>query len=162
VNYVRAPLLRARERFSSFVSSLLVPTECVPRSVRIMPAERMRIGDRTLPVRRLKERIIDKIKLNRVTLICGFTGSGKSSQVPQMLLEEGLAPVLCTQPRRLAVVAVAKRVAKERGCVLGQEVGYHIGQLNISSSKYSAKPMVSWLQSPADIEILIHANNLIT
>lgn len=41
-----------------------------------MPAERMRIGDRTLPVRRLKERIIDKIKLNRVTLICGFTGSG--------------------------------------------------------------------------------------
>jgi HrpA-like RNA helicase len=36
----------------------------------------MRIGDRTLPVRRLKERIIDKIKLNRVTLICGFTGSG--------------------------------------------------------------------------------------
>jgi HrpA-like RNA helicase len=133
-----------------------------------MPAARMRIGDRTLPVRRLKERIIDKIKLNRVTLICGFTGSGKSSQVPQMLLEEGLAPVLCTQPRRLAVVAVAKRVAKERGCVLGQEVGYHIGQLNISSSKYTANPpapeksMVSWLQSPADIEILIHANNLIT
>jgi hypothetical protein len=41
-----------------------------------MPAARMRIGDRTLPVRRLKERIIDKIKLNRVTLICGFTGSG--------------------------------------------------------------------------------------
>jgi hypothetical protein len=97
---------------------------------------------------------------------CCFVG--KSSQVPQMLLEEGLAPVLCTQPRRLAVVAVAKRVAKERGCVLGQEVGYHIGQLNISSSKYSANPpvpdksMISWLQSPADIEILIHANNLIT
>jgi hypothetical protein len=41
-----------------------------------MPAERMRIGDRTLPVRRLKERIIDKIKLNRVTFICGFTGYG--------------------------------------------------------------------------------------
>jgi HrpA-like RNA helicase len=36
----------------------------------------MRIGDRTLPVRRFKERIIDKIKFNRVTLICGFTGSG--------------------------------------------------------------------------------------
>jgi hypothetical protein len=41
-----------------------------------MPAERMRIKDRTLPVRQLKERIIDKIKLNHVTLICGFTGSG--------------------------------------------------------------------------------------
>lgn len=65
-----------------------------------------------------------------------YVDVGKSSQVPQMLLEEGMVPILCTQPRRLAVVAVAKRVAQERGCILGEEVGYHIGQLNISTTKY--------------------------
>ncbi|KAG0553883.1 hypothetical protein M758_12G048900 [Ceratodon purpureus] len=101
-----------------------------------MPGERMRLpGDRTLPVRRSKDLIVDKVKLNRVTLISADTGSGKSSQVPQMLLEENMFPILCTQPRRLAVVAVAKRVAQERGCLLGDEVGYHIGQLNVSTTK---------------------------
>lgn len=52
---------------------------------------------------------------------------GKSSQVPQFLLEENMEPILCTQPRRFAVVAVAKMVAKGRNCELGGEVGYHIG-----------------------------------
>lgn len=56
-----------------------------------------------------------------------FTHPGKSSQVPQFLLEENLKPIICTQPRRFAVVAVAKMVAKARGCELGGEVGYHIG-----------------------------------
>jgi HrpA-like RNA helicase len=46
-----------------------------------------------------------------------------------MLLEENMFPILCTQPRRLAVVAVAKRVAQERGCLLGEEVGYHIAHV---------------------------------
>ena len=64
-----------------------------------------------------------------------------------MLLDALGGPILCTQPRRLAVVAVAKRVAEvrcalpsvkvsngwqERGATLGNEVGYHIGQKNLS------------------------------
>ncbi|GAV66945.1 DEAD domain-containing protein/Helicase_C domain-containing protein [Cephalotus follicularis] len=80
-----------------------------------------------LPVMALKERIVQKILENRVTLIVGETGCGKSSQVPQFLLEENMEPILCTQPRRFAVVAVAKMVAKARNCELGGEVGYHIG-----------------------------------
>jgi HrpA-like RNA helicase len=75
-----------------------------------------------------------------------FSHAGKSSQVPQMLLEENMFPILCTQPRRLAVVAVAKRVAQERGCLLGEEVGYHIGQLNVSTTKYTYLPHVLLLQ----------------
>jgi HrpA-like RNA helicase len=59
---------------------------------------------------------------------------GKSSQVPQMLLEEGFGPLLCTQPRRLAVVAISKAVAKERECQLGDEVGFHIGQKKVISA----------------------------
>ncbi|XP_030948082.1 DExH-box ATP-dependent RNA helicase DExH8 [Quercus lobata] len=81
----------------------------------------------SLPVMALREKIVEKILENRVTLIVGETGCGKSSQVPQFLLREGMSPILCTQPRRFAVVAVAKMVAKARNCEVGEEVGYHIG-----------------------------------
>lgn len=50
--------------------------------------------------------------------------SGKSTRVPQMLQEELRGTVICSQPRRLAAVAVAKRVAEEVGCQLGTHVGY--------------------------------------
>lgn len=80
-----------------------------------------------LPVMALKGKIVEKIMENRVTLIVGETGCGKSSQVPQFLLDENLGPIVCTQPRRFAVVAVAKMVAKARNCEVGEEVGYHIG-----------------------------------
>ncbi|KAK7270196.1 hypothetical protein RIF29_23165 [Crotalaria pallida] len=81
----------------------------------------------SLPVMALRDKIVEKILQNRVTLIVGETGCGKSSQVPQFLLDENMSPILCTQPRRFAVVAVAKMVATARNCELGGEVGYHIG-----------------------------------
>uniref|UniRef100_A0A1J3G4S1 RNA helicase n=1 Tax=Noccaea caerulescens TaxID=107243 RepID=A0A1J3G4S1_NOCCA len=85
----------------------------------------------SLPIVAMKRRIIEKILENRVTLIVGEPGCGKSSQVPQFLLEANMAPILCTQPRRFAVVAVAKMVAKSRNSDLGGEVGYHIGHSKI-------------------------------
>lgn len=83
----------------------------------------------------LREKIVEKVIENRVTLIVGETGCGKSSQVPQFLLEENMEPILCTQPRRFAVVAVAKMVAKGRNCELGGEVGYHIGHSKLFSER---------------------------
>lgn len=62
-------------------------------------------------------------------MIVGETGSGKTTQVTQYLAEEGFADsskIGCTQPRRVAAVSVAKRVAEEVGCRVGQEVGYTI------------------------------------
>lgn len=47
-----------------------------------------------------------------------------------------MAPILCTQPRRFAVVAVAKMVAKARNCEVGEEVGYHIGHSKHLSAAY--------------------------
>ncbi|KAI6674616.1 hypothetical protein NL676_002522 [Syzygium grande] len=92
-------------------------------------------GSPPLPIMALREKIVEKILENRVTLIVGETGCGKSSQVPQFLLERNIYPVICTQPSRYAVVAMAKMVAKARNCELGGEVGYHIRHLkNISSS----------------------------
>lgn len=88
-----------------------------------------------LPVMALRNRIVEKILDNRVTLIVGETGCGKSSQVPQFLLEENVEPILCTQPRRFAVVAVARMVAKARNCEVGEEVGYHIGHSRVFSAR---------------------------
>ncbi|CAL9090837.1 unnamed protein product [Musa textilis] len=89
-------------------------------------------GRQPLPVMALRDKIVAKILGNRVTLIIGDTGCGKSSQVPQFLLEENIEPILCTQPRRFAVVAIARMVAKARNCEVGSEVGYHIGHSNVS------------------------------
>ncbi|KAJ8898592.1 hypothetical protein K2173_004205 [Erythroxylum novogranatense] len=89
----------------------------------------------SLPIMSMKEKIVDKILENRVTLIVGETGCGKSSQIPQFLLEKNMEPILCTQPRRLAVVAIAKVVAKARNCELGGEVGYHIGHSKLLSPR---------------------------
>ncbi|KAG8389490.1 hypothetical protein BUALT_Bualt02G0234800 [Buddleja alternifolia] len=87
-----------------------------------------------LPVVAMRNKIVDKILENRVTLIVGETGCGKSSQIPQFLLEENMEPILCTQPRRFAVVAVARMVARARNCEVGGEVGYHIGHSRVFSS----------------------------
>lgn len=57
--------------------------------------------------------------------------------MPQFLLEENMKPILCTQPRRFAVVAVAKTVAKARNCEIGEEVGYHIGHSKNFSERYT-------------------------
>lgn len=65
-----------------------------------------------------------------------FLLEGKSSQIPQFLLEENMTPILCTLPRRFAVVSVAKMVAKARNCQLGEEVGYHIGHSRHFSARY--------------------------
>ena len=62
-------------------------------------------------------------------IVVGDTGSGKTTQMTQYLVEAGYADkgkIGCTQPRRVAAMSVAKRVAEEVGCRLGQEVGYTI------------------------------------
>ena len=93
-----------------------------------------------LPAERHKAQIMDKIESNRVVLIMGATGCGKSTQVPKMLQQHLKKRVLCVQPRRMAVVAVATRVAEELDVTLGEkEVGYHIGAAKLAELERAAE-----------------------
>ena len=77
----------------------------------------------TLPVAEYREQIVAAVRENPVVVIMAETGAGKSTQVPQYLLDAGYN-VLVTQPRRLAAYSVAKRVAFEINEELGRTVGY--------------------------------------
>lgn len=79
--------------------------------------------NKELPIAGFKTAIVGAVKDNPVVIITAETGAGKSTQVPQFLLEEGYEIVM-TQPRRLAARTVAERVAEEYGCEFGDVVGF--------------------------------------
>ncbi|CAI9090919.1 OLC1v1025807C1 [Oldenlandia corymbosa var. corymbosa] len=83
----------------------------------------------SLPIYKLKNELVQAVHDNQVLVVIGETGSGKTTQVTQYLAEAGYTTkgkIGCTQPRRVAAMSVAKRVAEEFGCRLGEEVGYAI------------------------------------
>ena len=89
-----------------------------------------------LPIYEIERDIIARLKTNRRLILSAPTGSGKSTQVPQMLLRHGLlgdGQVVILQPRRLATRLLAARVAQELGVQLGNEVGYQIRFENVTS-----------------------------
>ena len=82
-----------------------------------------------LPIFTVRDQLINIIRENRICIIVGETGSGKTTQLTQFLYEEGYSSygtIGCTQPRRVAAVSVAKRVSEEMNCKLGDKVGYAI------------------------------------
>jgi ATP-dependent helicase HrpB len=91
-----------------------------------------------LPIYDIESDIIARLKSDRRLILSAPTGSGKSTQVPQMLLRHGMlghGQVVILQPRRLATRLLAARVAQELGVPLGQEVGYQIRFENVTSAK---------------------------
>jgi len=89
-----------------------------------------------LPIYEIERDIIARLKTDRRLILSAPTGSGKSTQVPQMLLKHGLlgnGQVVVLQPRRLATRLLASRVAQELGVQLGTEVGYQIRFENVTS-----------------------------
>lgn len=85
---------------------------------------------KSLPVYQFKDDIIKAIEQYQVLIIVAETGSGKTTQIPQYLHEAGFTKggkmIACTQPRRVAAMSVAARVAEEMGVKVGREVGYSI------------------------------------
>jgi len=81
-----------------------------------------------LPIDDLKDGLIAACGRVRRIVLRAPTGSGKSTRIPQMLLDLGLVEgqIIVLQPRRIAARMLASRIAQERGCRLGGEVGYQI------------------------------------
>ncbi|KAL5544898.1 hypothetical protein UlMin_008682 [Ulmus minor] len=88
---------------------------------------------RSLPAYKEKEALLKAISENQVVVVSGETGCGKTTQLPQYILEAeieaargGFCNIICTQPRRISAMSVSERVAAERGEKLGESVGYKV------------------------------------
>lgn len=90
-----------------------------------------------LPIHDIEGQIVSGLRESNRMVLTAPTGSGKSTQLPQILLSSGLAgdgQIVILQPRRLATRLLAKRVAEELGAPLGREVGYQIRLENVASA----------------------------
>lgn len=99
---------------------------------------------RSLPAYQVRDQLMRIIAENQIVVVVGETGSGKTTQIAQFLAEEGYTKthkVACTQPRRVAAMSVAKRVAEEMNTPLGQRVGYTIRFEDRTSSRTEVKFM---------------------
>ncbi|KAL2083418.1 hypothetical protein ACEWY4_021191 [Coilia grayii] len=96
----------------------------------------------TLPVWKERRNILQCLEDNQMLVVSGMTGCGKTTQIPQFILDEsllrhsgrGVANIICTQPRRISAIAVATRVAEERAEPLGRSTGYQIRLETVRSS----------------------------
>ncbi|KAI0151659.1 P-loop containing nucleoside triphosphate hydrolase protein [Xylariaceae sp. FL1272] len=86
-----------------------------------------------LPINQHAPKVLDLVNKNVYSTLIGDTGSGKSTQLPQILLDDQIraghgssCSIICTQPRRIAAISLARRVSAERGERLRRSVGYHV------------------------------------
>ncbi|CAB4263421.1 unnamed protein product [Prunus armeniaca] len=110
--------------------SLIAPT-----IVHVSRPEEVENARKDLPIVMMEQEIMEAVNDHSTVIICGETGCGKTTQVPQFLFEAGFGSsfscvrsgiIGVTQPRRVAVLATAKRVAYELGLHLGKEVGFQV------------------------------------
>ncbi|KAK9469952.1 P-loop containing nucleoside triphosphate hydrolase protein [Lipomyces arxii] len=98
-----------------------------------------------LPIFRHRDALLYLIETTQIVILIGHTGSGKSTQLTQYLHEAGWTSdsktIACTQPRRVAAISVATRVAEEVGCPIGDVVGYSIRFEDMASDKTRIKYM---------------------
>ncbi|KAK9197630.1 hypothetical protein WN944_012813 [Citrus x changshan-huyou] len=115
-------------------SSLQRPL-AAPIVVHVSRPNEVENNRKDLPIVMMEQEIMEAVNDNSAVIICGETGCGKTTQVPQFLFEAGFGSNRCssrsgrigvTQPRRVAVLATAKRVAFELGLHLGKEVGFQV------------------------------------
>jgi len=90
------------------------------------PTDSLDVARKSLPIYKIRSKLISEIRQNAALVLLGETGCGKTTQIPQYIYEnhphmKGM--IACTQPRRVAAISVAKRVAEEMSQELGKTVG---------------------------------------
>lgn len=99
----------------------------------------------SLPIYSYRQELLDAVEAFQTLIIVGETGSGKTTQIPQYLVDAGYTKdgkkVGCTQPRRVAAMSVATRVAEEMNVMLGDQVGYSIRFEDCTSESTKIKYM---------------------
>ncbi|KAG6446279.1 hypothetical protein O3G_MSEX004350 [Manduca sexta] len=101
-----------------------------------------------LPVYMVRGRLLEEIKNNQTMILIGETGSGKTTQVPQIIHEqrlEGTGVIAVTQPRRVAAITIAIRVAAEMKTELGSIVGYSVRFEDVTSPRTKVKYLTDGL-----------------
>ena len=165
------PMVDSHQR--KFASDLRNPqaskiSDDLPEWKRVTQSKDQSFGKRTsmsikqqresLPVYKFRKQLLDAVKENQLMIVVGDTGSGKTTQLTQYLAEGGFANngiIGCTQPRRVAAMSVAKRVAEEVGCKVGEEVGYTIRFEDCTSPQTKIKYMTDGM---LEREILLDPN----
>ncbi|KAL2510077.1 RNA helicase family protein [Forsythia ovata] len=104
---------------------------------------------KSLPIAAVEKVLLEEVRNNDTLIVVGETGSGKTTQLPQYLNNGGFCRnggiIGITQPRRVAAITVAKRVAEECGVALGQQVGYAIRFEDVTSRSTRIKYMTDGL-----------------
>ncbi|KAK9104565.1 hypothetical protein Scep_021409 [Stephania cephalantha] len=135
------PMRHKKDLIDPKVDSEKLTDSCAPRPqtrpfvVNVFRPNDIEEKRKGLPIVMMEQEIMEAVKDNSTVVICGETGCGKTTQVPQFLYEAGYGSsnfnatkgiIGITQPRRVAVLATAKRVAFELGLHLGKEVGFQV------------------------------------
>lgn len=111
--------------------------------------QRIQQQRKSLPIAAVEKLLVDYVRNNDTLIVVGETGSGKTTQLPQYLFYGGFCRdggvIGITQPRRVAAISVAKRVAEECGVALGQKVGYSIRFDDMTSASTRIKYMTDGL-----------------
>jgi len=108
-------------------------------SISLSKYEKIQEQRKKLPITQYLDQLGERLKKDKVVIVEGETGSGKTTQIPQYLVNSGFIDknskrsIACTQPRRVAAMSVAQRVSEEMGVQLGKEVGYSIRFENLCS-----------------------------
>ncbi|MCW2778156.1 MAG: hrpB 2 [Frankiales bacterium] len=129
---------RDPERLAQLLASLARDVSEAEARLAARRASVPRIAYPDLPVAGRREDILEAVRDNQVVVLAGETGSGKTTQLPKMMLELGRGVrglIGHTQPRRLAARTVAERIADELGTPLGQTVGYKVRFTDTSSDR---------------------------